>query len=784
MQDLKQADLAGHLIGWLLHDVPAQSFVHLDRGWKTALLLLAMGTAAWSGSAKKNPKNWPDYGGGADSSHFVELNQIDKSNVSQLEVAWVYPTGDDHAYLFNPVVVDNVMYVLAKNSSLVALDAATGKELWIHEKLPGLSTRGVAYWESGDRKDRRLIFAINDNLQQIDARTGKSILTFGKQGLVDLREGLGRDPKSINRIQSDTPGRVFEDLILIGSTPGEAYLAPPGDIRAYNVITGKLVWTFHTIPHPGEFGYETWPKDAWKYSGGTNTWGEISLDVKRGIAYFPTGSPTYDYYGADRIGSNLFGNSLVALDARTGKRLWHFQLVHHDLWDYDTTAAPQLLTVTHDGKRVDVVAQSSKQGFLYVFDRVTGKPLWPIEERPVPKSLMPGEQAWPTQPFPTAPPPFARQSVSADDVNPYLLTPEERAAWKERIGKMRNEGLYTPPGLTETISMPGARGGSNWGSGAVNPSKGLMYVNTQDWPTIYKLGLEDPLSKASTDSGAAAVYGARCQACHGVNGVRAGSGPPPLAAIGGRLTFDSFRIAVRNGRGKMPAFRDLEDSQVQQLFDFLNGLEPPAGATRAKEVKAPTSGPVVASGGAPGGLVVHEDNGSRYTPLGGPDYPAGSDTPRVRYYTDWGLYPNQPYILSPPWSQVVAYDLNKGTIEWKAPLGQDAAAAAQGAKDTGAFMAEHHGMVVTSTGLIFIGASDGKFRALDEDTGKVLWTVTLPAGAEGIPAMYEARGRQYLVVSASSSVTPGGGHPGHASIKAAAASDVPKGYIVFALPRK
>jgi len=732
----------------------------------------------------QNHKQWSNYGGGPDSSHYVALDQINKSNVSQLQVAWVYPTGDNQSYLFNPIIVDGTMYVLARNSSLVALDAATGKELWIHENLPGLTTRGIAYWESKNRKDRRLIFAMNDYLQQIDARTGKSILTFGKGGLVDLREGLGRDARSIGRIQTDTPGRVFEDLYLVGSTPGEAYLAPPGDIRAYNVITGKLVWSFHTIPHPGEFGYETWPKDAWKYAGGANTWGEITVDTKRGIAYFPTGSPTYDYYGADRIGINLFANALLALDARTGKRLWHFQLVHHDLWDYDTTAAPQLLTVTYQGKRVDVVAQSSKQGFLYVFDRVTGKPLWPIEERPVPKSLMPGEEAWPTQPFPTAPPPFARQKATADDVNPYILTPEERAAWKKRIAAMRNEGLYTPPGLTETISMPGARGGSNWGSGAVNPAKGLMYLNTQDWPTIYKLGLEDPLGKQPTDTGAKAVYEARCQACHGVNGVRTGSGPPPLAAIGKRLPMESFRFVVRNGRGKMPAFRDLDDDAVERMFAYLGTLRMPVDAKDAAPVKIATGGPIVARGGAPGGLVERPAVTGQYTPLGGPPYPEGSQTPRVRYYTDWGLYPNQPYILGPPWSSVVAYDLNKGTIKWKVPLGQDAEAEAEGATETGAFMAEHHGMIVTSTGLIFIAASDGKMRALDEETGKVLWTAVLPAGSEGIPSMYEAGGRQFLVVPASSNINAGGGHPGSNKAPKLARPDLPKGYVVFALPKK
>jgi quinoprotein glucose dehydrogenase len=780
-------------------NTPAAWSARFERlGRNIAALLLAMGMAAQFAAAEQNHKTWMDYGGGPDSSHFVALDQINKSNVNQLQAAWIYPTGDNNSYLFNPIVVDNVMYVLARNSSLVALDAATGKEIWIHEKLPGLSTRGIAYWESKDRKDRRLIFAINNFLEEIDAHTGKSILTFGNNGLVDLREGLGRDPKTIARIQPDSPGRVFENLVLLGSATGEAYLSPPGDLRAYNVITGKMVWIFHTVPHPGEFGYDTWPKDAWKYSGGTNTWGEITVDEKRGIAYFPTGSPTYDYYGADRIGTNLFANCLLALDARTGKRLWHFQMVHHDLWDYDATTAPQLLTVRHNGKLVDAVAESSKQGFLYVFNRVTGEPLWPIEERPVPKSNMPGEQAWPTQPFPTAPPPFARQKMTADDVNPYILTPEERAAWKDRIASARNEGLFTPPGLTESISLPGARGGNNWGDAASNPGKGMMYLTTQDWPTIYKLSLDDPLARRSSggsrkgqDQPGRAVYEERCQACHGANGAGASVGPPRLAGINSRLGFDAFRLVVLSGRGQMPAFPDLDDAALNALFEYLGnpgGGRASRGGARTQAANPPAGGPVVASGGAPGGLEIQAGNGVQYSPISGPPYPDGVNAPNVRYYTDWGLYPDKPYVINPPWSSVVAYDLNSGTIKWKVPLGQDAAAAAEGATNTGAFMAEHHGIIVTSTGLIFVAASDGKIRALDEENGKVLWEATLPARSEGIPAMYEVNGRQYLVVSASSSINTGGGHPLRGGTSSAAADSagaaMPKGYVAFALPER
>ena len=390
---------------------------------------------------------WRDYAGSADSAQYSGLRQINRSNVSQLQVAWVYPTGDGRKYFFNPIVIDELMYVLGKDNSIVALNAGTGKEIWAWSPGPDtriITNRGINYWESKDRSDRRLLLASNHFLRAIDARTGKPILSFGDGGSVDLKQGLGRDPKALSLVQSITPGRVFENLLILGSATNQGYGSAPGDIRAFDVRTGKVVWTFHTIPHPGEFGYDTWTKDAWKNVGGANVWGEMSIDAQRGILYAPTASAKYNFYGADRLGANLFGDCLLALDARTGKRLWHFQMVHHDIWDYDDATAPKLLTVRHDGKTIDAVAQVSKQGFVWVFDRETGKPLWPIEERPVPASDMPGEKASPTQPFPSKPPPFARQTFTVDDLSPFL-SPQDRARFRDEILSARNEGLFTPP---------------------------------------------------------------------------------------------------------------------------------------------------------------------------------------------------------------------------------------------------------------------------------------------------------------------------------------------------
>src|SRR5262245_35663898 len=300
------------------------------RWWRPAAILvmaLAAGVSGLGGAQRS--RGLPpaaEFPTTADGSNFANFDHFKKSNIERLGVAWFYPYGSTGA---SPVVADGVAYVQGRNNALVALDATNGKELWIHENLTGMTARGLNYWQSPGGRDRRLFFSIGSYLQAIDARTGASILTFGNNGIVDLRQGLARGPGTI-RIQSNSPGKVFENLLILGSAPGETWVSPPGDIRAYDVITGQLAWQFHTVPLPGEFGYDTWPKDAYKYVGGNNNWAEMSVDEERGIVYVPTGSPTYDFYGADRVGVNLFGNCLLALDARTGKRLWHFQTVHHD----------------------------------------------------------------------------------------------------------------------------------------------------------------------------------------------------------------------------------------------------------------------------------------------------------------------------------------------------------------------------------------------------------------------------------------------------------------------
>jgi quinoprotein glucose dehydrogenase len=719
-------------------------------------------------------REWRDYGGGPDNSKFSALKQITKANLSKLDVAWTYPYGETG---FNPIVAHGIVYGKGRNSSLVALDAGTGKEIWIHDGLEGITRRGVNYWESKDGKDRRLIFSISDYLQEIDAETGKSIRTFGSNGVVDMREGLGRDPAMIGRIQSNTPGKVFENLLLIGSATGEAYFSPPGDLRAYDIVTGKLAWQFHTVPHPDEFGYETWPKDAWRYVGGTNTWGEITIDPERAMAFFPTGSGTFDFYGADRHGENLFANCLIALDARTGKRLWHFQNVHHDLWDYDNTSAPQLTTIRQNGKTVPVVAMAGKTGFLYVFNRVTGKPIWPIEERPVPtKTEVPGEQVWPTQPFPTSPPPFARQKFTVDDLNPYMLTPEEREQFKQRIANARNEGLFTPIGFGEAIHMPGNNGGSNFGSTSANPSDGTVYVISYDIPAIMRLLTpQEAAARGGRGNRGGGLAGAGlgifqrdCQACHGAD--RAGTpNGASLVGVASRLSAEEMRATVTNGKGRMPPLPHIVPADVDAVVAYLASADAPArggggrgrGAAAAPELPP---GPIAESGPA------LPRAGGRARGAGPQAYPEGIEAPAERYTMNgYGLYSN---IVRPPYTTLTSYDLNKGTIRWQIPLGDDPRLASLGVKGTGTAGDFKFGVIPTATGLVFVAGGDDKLHVYDAATGAQLADRALGAASRGIPSMYEYKGRQYLLMTASD---PGVG-PNRIP-----RPDQPRGYVAFAL---
>jgi quinoprotein glucose dehydrogenase len=724
--------------------------------------------------AASKPIEWPDYAGSPEGSRYIPLTQITKANVSKLEVAWSYPHAETG---FNPIVAHGIVYTKARNKSIVAVDAATGKELWVHGELTGMTERGMNYWESTDGKDRRLIFILADYLQEIDATTGKLIRSFGTNGSVDLRQDMRRDPNFM-RVQSGTPGKVFEDLLILGSAPGEAYFSTPGDLRAFNVVTGKLAWQFHTIPHPGEFGYETWPKDGWKYIGGANTWGEVSVDSARGIAYFPTGSPTFDFYGADRVGNNLFGTSLVALDARTGKRLWHFQNVHHDLWDYDNVAAPMLTTIDKDGQKIDVVAMAGKTGYLYVFDRVTGAPIWPIPETPVPHvTNSPGEVVSPTQPIPSKPEPFVEHAFTAKDINPYILSDTQRTEILTRLAASRDQGVFTPIGYDSVVHMPGNQGGANWGMTSANPTDGSVYVIAYNFPTLIKLvppgqGRQGGGGRGGAQGPGAALYASTCATCHGPN--RAGqAGMPSLVGVAARLNASQMRTMILEGKGQMPGFHQLTGTEVDALVTFLSTADAGGGRGRGGAPLTFPPGPVVESGpaitrpatppGVTGGLT---------------EYPEGVPAPETRLTMDG--YGVQVAGRKPPYTTLTAYDLNKGSIKWQIGLGDDfRVLKAGGPKGTGAAATLKTSAIVTAGGLVFVTAADRKLHVYDTDNGKELHQIPLGAVSSGSPSMYELNGRQYLLISASTVGTRQGGDDAAAD----PAQTGPTGLVAFALER-
>ena len=679
--------------------------------------------------------DWPVYNGGVDGDHYSPLTQINRANVAKLQVAWTYDTGEKGNLETNPLIVGRMLYACTVSGKVIALDAATGKLRWsfdptVSNNLASLNfsqpSRGLAWWYDG--REQRLFAGILNYLYALDPATGHPIASFGENGRIDLRKGL-RDSEGYEKqsIALTTPGLIYKDLIIVGGRNPETHPAPPGDIRAYDVRTGALRWTFHTIPRPGEFGYDTWPPDAWKTAGAANNWAGMALDAQRGIVYVPTGSAVFDFYGGDRIGNDLFADTLLALDANTGQRLWHFQEVHHDIWDRDLPAPPALLTVTRDGRRIDAVAQTTKQGVVYLFDRVTGMPLFPIEEKLYPGSDVPGEKASPTQPMPTAPAPFARQRLTENDLT--TRTPAAHQWALDTFRTFRSDGQFVPFTVgKQTIIFPGFDGGAEWGGPAVDPRTDVLYVNANEM--AWTGGLESTAPHASPG---AALYAAQCALCHGAN--RAGSPPafPSLIGVTTRLTDDQIKEIIAHGRGRMVGFPNIDADKLAALLDYLRTGNATAGAEHTSTTM---------SGGP----------GAQYSFTG------------YRKFLDPDGYP----AIAPPWGTLSAIDMNTGQFLWQIPLGEYPALAAQGLTNTGS--ENYGGPIITAGGLIFIGATvyDRKFRAFDSSTGKLLWETTLPFAGIATPATYSVDGKQYVVIAAS-----GGRDPN---------SPVGGTYVAFALP--
>lgn len=682
-------------------------------------------------------RTWSVYKADAASSSYSPLTEIDKKNVETLQHAWTFNPNDARGGSrfgnaeCNPIIVDGIMYATSARHRLYAVEASTGKLKWSFDPFDkgvgGGIYRGVTYWEDGD--DKRILYTAGDELFAQDARTGKLITTFGDNGRVSMNVGLRGDSSLISVVPT-SPGIVYEDLLIIGAEVSELFGAEPGYIRAYNVRTGELEWTFHTIPHPGEFGYDTWPPDAWKYVGGVNSWGGMSLDADRGMVFVPLGSPSYDFYGADRKGANLFGNSVVALNARTGKYIWHFQTVHHDLWDYDLPAPPNLATIRRDGKEIDAVAQTTKTGFLFVLDRETGEPLFPVEERPVPPSHVPGEEAWPTQPFPVKPLPYARQHMTKDDLTSF--SPGSYDSLLKKFNSMRYEGLFTPPDVRGTLMLPGTRGGSNWGGGAVDMKTGVLYVKSNDSPEI------DHIQKVERQTGDAslslynqgkAIYLRHCAACHGKD--RNGDEPinPSLRDLKSRIDEQIALTKIKKGFGRMPAFESVLQGKEEAIIAYLYELRD-SKPSRAE-----------------GDLFEIHNNRMAIEDV---TTEKQDTTPLYLNMTPFSHWydPNGKPAIKPPWGTLSAIDLNTGEYVWQIPIGNIPELQEKGAPETG--MEGYGGPIVTAGGLVFIGSTrDKKFRAFDKDTGALLWETTLPGVANATPCTYMADGKQYVAVSVS-----------------------------------
>ncbi|MFZ0661098.1 MAG: pyrroloquinoline quinone-dependent dehydrogenase [Acidobacteriaceae bacterium] len=684
-----------------------------------AVVFLADGAQGRALQKTRQTRGWPVYGGQPTGDHYSPLAQINRGNVAKLRVAWTFDTGEQGGLETSPIIVGRILYGYTPTQKVIALDAATGRLIWKFDSgITGTApARGVAYWSDG--RDGRIFAGVMNYLYALDAATGKPVSSFGENGRIDLRKGLGRDYET-QSIALTTPGLIYKNLIIVGGRDPETHPAPPGTIRAFDVRTGALRWQFHTIPHPGEPGYDTWPKDAWKTAGAANNWAGMALDARRGILYVPTGSAVFDFYGGDRVGNDLFADTLLALDAGTGHILWYFQGVHHDLWDRDFPSPPALLTVVRSGRKTDAVAQTTKQGYIYVFDRVTGRPLFPIQEERYPASGVPGEVTSPTQPRPVLPEPFARQSLTADMLT--NRTPQAHRDALKRFLSFRSGGQFVPFALgRQTVVFPGFDGGAEWGGPAIDPKRGVIYVNSNEMAWTGGLTAQKPAGKPGAE-----IYQNECSVCHGED--RTGSPPtfPSLVGIEKRLSPEQIRNVIHNGKGRMPAFDAMSDAQVNAVLDYLKDGSEPKAAARAEA-------------------------GAQYRFTG------------YRKFLDIDGYP----AIAPPWGTLNAIDLNTGKYLWKIPFGEYPALARQGMTNTGS--ENYGGPIVTASGLVFIGATvyDRQMHAFDSSTGKLLWHATLPYSGVATPATYMIDGKQYVVIAA------GGGRDGKASGGV---------YVAFSLP--
>jgi quinoprotein glucose dehydrogenase len=678
-------------------------------------------------SAAQSSTGWPAYNGSPDGDHYSPLTQINRANVRRLKLAWTFDTGETGGIEDNPLIVGRTLYAYTPTQKVVALDAATGTLRWKFDS--GISgtqpARGVAYWTDG--KSPRILAGVMNFLYCLDARTGKPIASFGEGGRIDLRKGL-RGNFQQQSVALTTPGIVYKNLIIVGGRNPETHPAPPGDIRAFDVRTGKLVWTFHTIPHPGEVGYDTWPADAWQTAGAANNWAGMALDAARGIVYVPTGSAVMDFYGGDRIGNDLYADTLLALDANTGCRLWHFQGVHHDIWDRDFPSPPALFEINRGKKNIPAIAQTTKQGYLYLFNRLTGEPLFPIHEHPYPASAVPGEATSPSQPMPASPSPFARQLLTEDMLT--TRTPQAHAWALNAFRQFRSNGQFYPFAVDQqTIVFPGFDGGAEWGGPAIDPAARVLYVNSTEM--AWTGGLTAP---AKTASAGARVYQHQCAICHGTD--RRGSPPtyPSLVNIDRSLTADQIIDQIAYGGARMPSFPNLTDADLSALLDYLHNGDA-AQSEDARQMSATQQ---------------NESNRTQNEANASPGDADAFTFTGYRKFLDPDGYP----AIAPPWGTLNAIDLRTGKYLWKVPLGEYPELAAQGLANTGT--ENYGGPIVTAGGVLFIGATvyDRSFRAFDTRTGKVLWQTQLPFAGVATPSTYMVDGRQFVVIAASSGRDP------------------------------